>query len=295
MSVTVDVSAEHIARRIASTIDPVFAMIDGWRDVLERELSGSLAGALTGAGAPSAETLDPVVAALVNPELERDGSLITGAGFVASPGYLADAPWHLAWWLSGSNTFGAGPEPKLRRLEAVSDPDSEQFRDYTTLEWWRVPARTGTRHLTGPYVDYLCTDDYTVTITTPVRAGNEIVGLVGTDLYVARLEQVLLPVIRESGHPCTLVNASGRIVASTDARRATGALLRIDGLVEALAPLHDVVSATDAAALPGGADRRAVRRHLARARARGLSPARPAVTRRNTGPGASVPLAMIDG
>jgi len=252
MSVTVDVSAEHIARRIASTIDPVFAMIDGWRDVLERELSGSLAGALTGAGAPSAETLDPVVAALVSPELERDGSLITGAGFVASPGYLSDAPWHLAWWLSGSNTFGAGPDPKLRRLEAVSDPDSEQFRDYTTLEWWRVPARTGTRHLTGPYVDYLCTDDYTVTITTPVRAGGEIVGLVGTDLYVARLEQVLLPVIRESGHPCTLVNASGRIVASTDARRATGALLRIDGLVDALAPLHDVVSATDAVALSGG-------------------------------------------
>ena len=246
MSVTVDVSAEHIASRIASTIDPVFAMIDGWRDVLERELSGPLAGA------PSAETLDPVVAALVSPELERDGSLITGAGFVASPGYLSDAPWHLAWWLSGSNTFGAGPDPKLRRLEAVSDPDSEQFRDYTTLEWWRVPARTGTRHLTGPYVDYLCTDDYTVTITTPVRAAGEIVGLVGTDLYVARLEQVLLPVIRESGHPCTLVNASGRIVASTDARRATGALLRLDGLADALVPLREAVLVTDAASLPDG-------------------------------------------
>ena len=171
MSVTVDVTAEHIARRIASTIDPVFAMIDGWRDVLERELSGPLAGALTGSTEPTAETLDPVVAALVSAELERDGTLITGAGFVAAPGFLTDAPWHLAWWLSGSNTFGAGPDPKLRRLEAVSDPDSEQFRDYTTLEWWRVPARTGTRHLTGPYVDYLCTDDYTVTITTPVRGG----------------------------------------------------------------------------------------------------------------------------
>ena len=65
------------------------------------------------------------------------------------------------------------------------------------------------------------------------------VGLVGTDAYVARLEQELLPVIRESGHPCTLVNASGRIVASTDSRRATGALLRLDGLGRALAPLHD--------------------------------------------------------
>ena len=27
------------------------------------------------------------------------------------------------------------------------------------------------RHLTGPYVDYVCTDDYTVTITTPVTVG----------------------------------------------------------------------------------------------------------------------------
>jgi hypothetical protein len=64
---------------------------------------------------------------------------------------------------------------------------------------------------------------------------------------------VLLPVIRESGHPCTLVNASGRIVASTDARRATGALLRLEGLADALSPLRDEVTATDATALPGGA------------------------------------------
>ncbi len=258
MTVTVDLAAEQIARRIASTIDPVFAMIDGWRDVLEAELAGRHAGALSGSREPRAAALDPVIAALVSVELERPGSLITGAGFVAAPGFLADAPWHLAWWLSGSNTFGIGPDAAsaLRRLDAVSDPDSEQFRDYTTLEWWRIPARTGTRHLTGPYVDYLCTDDYTVTITTPVRVAGEMAGLVGTDLYVARLEQVLLPVIRESGHPCTLVNASGRIVASTDARRATGALLRLVGLADALHPLReeaDAAAVTDAAALPGGA------------------------------------------
>jgi hypothetical protein len=258
MTVAIDLAAEHIARRIASTIDPVFAMIDGWLDVLEAELAGRYAGAHSGSPEPHAAALDTVVATLVSVELERPGSLITGAGFVAAPGFLADAPWHLAWWLSGSNTFGIGPDTAsaLRRLDAVSDPDSEQFRDYTTLEWWRIPAHTGTRHLTGPYVDYLCTDDYTVTITTPVRVAGEMAGLVGTDMYVARLEQVLLPVIHESGHPCTLVNASGRIVASTDARRATGALLRLDGLAEALTPLReaaDAATVTDAAALPGGA------------------------------------------
>ncbi|HEY6800237.1 MAG TPA: hypothetical protein VI121_06310, partial [Agromyces sp.] len=105
MTVTIDLAAEHIARRIASTIDPVFAMIDGWRDVLEAELAGRYAGALSGSPEPRAAALDTVVATLVSVELERPGSLITGAGFVAAPGFLADAPWHLAWWLSGSNTF----------------------------------------------------------------------------------------------------------------------------------------------------------------------------------------------
>lgn len=239
MSTTLDLAAEHIARRVASTIEPLLAMVDGWRRVLEAELSGPFAGALTGSPTARATTLDAVVEALVGAELEREHALITGAGFVAAPGFLPDAQWHLAWWLSSANSFGTSGVPALRRLEAVSDPDSEQFRDYTTLEWWRVPARTGRRHLTGPYVDYLCTDDYTVTITTPVTADGEMVGVVGTDAYVARLERELLPVLREWGGACTLVNASGRILVSTDSRRATGALLRLDGLADALAPLHE--------------------------------------------------------
>ncbi|GAA1509518.1 ketosteroid isomerase-like protein [Agromyces terreus] len=251
MSTTLDLAAEHIARQVASTIEPALAMVEGWRGVLETELSGPFAGALGGSPDARAETLDPVIEALVGAELEREGALITGAGFVAAPGFLADAQWHLAWWLSSANTFGAAGAASLRRLDAVSDPDSEQFRDYTTLEWWRVPERTGRRHLTGPYVDYLCTDDYTVTITTPVFADGEMIGVVGADAYVARLEGELLPVLREWSGSGTLVNASGRILASNDSRRATGALLRIEGLAGALAPLHDERS-TDPVQLPGG-------------------------------------------
>lgn len=247
MTVTVDVAALQVAARVASTIDPVFATVDAWRD--------RLAARLAAESRPLASALDPAVETLVGGELARPGGLITGAGFVAGPGYLADAPWHLAWWLGSGNTFGRGSG--VRRLVAVSDPDSEQFRDYTTLEWWRVPARTGARHLTGPYVDYLCTDDYTVTITTPVRVDHELVGVVGVDLYVARLEQELLPVLVESTRPSTLVNASGRVVLSTEPHRATGALLRLDGLHDALALLRGV-EGTDAAGaaaptvLPGG-------------------------------------------
>ncbi|TAM70521.1 MAG: hypothetical protein EPN48_03795 [Microbacteriaceae bacterium] len=246
MTATIVADAD-IAQRVASTLEPVFRMVDDWRDVVEREFA---------AGVDSAARIDPLIAGLVAPEFDREGGLITGAGFVAAPGFLADAPWHLAWWLSASNTFGRAANGGLRRLQTVDDPDDEQFRDYTALEWWRVPARTGGRHLTGPYVDYLCTDDYTVTITTPVRQGGQMVGLVGTDVYVARLEQVLLPVLRASGRACTLVNASGRIVASTDSRRATGALLRIDGLGAALAPLRER-EASDSSAQAAGIDRSA--------------------------------------
>jgi hypothetical protein len=256
MSVTVDVAALQVATRIASTIDPVFSTVDTWRDALAALLAAGGDPGAPSSPEPLAREVDPAVEALVREDLARPGGLVTGAGFVAAPGFLADAPWHLAWWLGSGNTFNAGTG--VRRLIAVSDPDSEQFRDYTTLEWWRVPARTGTRHLTGPYVDYLCTDDYTVTITTPVTVAGEMVGLVGVDLYVTRLEEVLLPVLADSAHTCTLVNASGRIVLSTDPHRATGALLRLDGLPESLALLRGV-EGTDAAGaaaptvLPGGA------------------------------------------
>jgi hypothetical protein len=244
MTTTVASAADVIAHRIAATIDPLFGVIDTWRDELEARLATI--------AEPTAAELDPVIAALVRPALDDSSGLITGAGFVAAPGFLPDAPWHLAWWLSGTNTFRAAADGGVRRLAAESDPDAEQFRDYTTLEWWRIPARTGTRHLTGPYVDYLCTDDYTVTITTGVMVDGEMAGVVGTDAYVVRLEQELLPVLRESVHPCTLVNASGRIVASTDSRHATGALLRLDGLASVLAPLHEHRALAAAGVLPGG-------------------------------------------
>ena len=111
---------------------------------------------------------------------------------------------------------------------AEEDPTSESFRDYTTLEWWRVPTTTGARHVTGPYVDYLCTDDYTLTLTIPARHGGRVIGVVGADLYVNDVERALLAHIRGLD-AATIVNASGRVIVSTDPHRPTGSLLRATG------------------------------------------------------------------
>ena len=224
------------ADEVASTIEDLFATVEGWRAALARQFSS--------VATRTAEALDPFVEAFAVDAVTSD-PLITGSGFVAAPGLLSDARWHLSWWLGS-------PGAQVRRLATVDDEASDGFRDYTTLEWWRIPSSTGARHLTGPYVDYLCTDDYTVTLTVPLVVEGEFLGVVGCDALVARLEERLLPSLRRLDVPAAIVNASGRIVTATDARREPGAILRLEGLGDAVAPLRDAHPSPIEVALPGG-------------------------------------------
>src|SRR4051794_37158842 len=146
---------------VAGVFGGVLRLLEGWRAQVGTALAA-------GAGERSAH-LDPIVERIVRPALEDRTALVVGAGFIAAPGLLADAPRHLAWWLGKFNTLGTAPgAAAVRRLVSVDDPAAEDFHDYTFMEWWRVPVETGLPHLTGPYVDYLCTDDYTLTLTVPV-------------------------------------------------------------------------------------------------------------------------------
>jgi hypothetical protein len=206
---------------VSATFAAVFDQIDAWRESIE-------ALVVREDGAITSTQVDELAETLVVPGLSLDDALIIGAGYVATPGFLVDSEWHLAWWLGHSNTFGIGSaDPSIRRLEAEEDPTSESFRDYTTLEWWRVPAATQSRHITGPYVDYLCTDDYTLTLTMPATHEGSMIGVVGADIYVNDIERTLLPHVRAIGGPATVINSARRVV-STDPHRATGSILRAD-------------------------------------------------------------------
>lgn len=223
MTDTLITAVEECVGAVSATFSGVFGHIERWNHEVE-ELARRESGTL------SAGQVDDLVEELVLPELSREGALVIGAGFVATPGFLTDAEWHLAWWLGHANTFGLGSaDPTIRRLEAEEDPESESFRDYTTLEWWRVPSNTLAQHITGPYVDYLCTDDYTLTLTAPVTVDGRMIGVVGADLYVNDIERMLLPRVRAIDGPATVVNASGRVVVSTDPHRPTGSLLPLEG------------------------------------------------------------------
>ena len=61
--------------------------------------------------------------------------------------------------------------------------------------------------VTGPYVDYLCTDDYTLTFTGPVcRPDGGFAGVAGVDVRVAAVEQRFLGLLRASPRTLVLVN-----------------------------------------------------------------------------------------
>jgi hypothetical protein len=157
---------------------------------------------LFSAGPVSAAMATAAIAARALALLDGPHHLV-GAGFVAARHALSDKPLYLAWWQGDD-----------RRLLAEPTLNASETFDYTRRPWFTNPERTGQPHITGPYVDFVCTDEYTVTATAPVVAGGHMVGVVGADTLVETLEGMLLPGLRAAD--ATLVNEHGRAVVSAD-------------------------------------------------------------------------------
>lgn len=199
-----------------------FRILEGWRDLI------------VAAGPMRAAELDTLVERLVVPAL-RDAppaaqtapeSLMIGAGFIAAPGFVTGRESHFAWWvgpLVGTPLLGTTTAPS--RLDLAARVNTEFLRDFRELEWYQVPETTARTHVTGPYVDHLCTFDYVITLTMPVRVGEDMVGVVGADVYVKSLEQLLLPHFLALESPVALVNEAGRVAVSTEPSLPAGDIL----------------------------------------------------------------------
>lgn len=138
---------------------------------------------------------------------------VVGAGFVAAEHTVADAACHMAWWQ------GAAME-RLVLLSVASTSDA-----YMRREWFTKPMESGQPHVTGPYVDFLCTDEYTMTMTVPVEADGRRLGVAGADVFVESLEPLLLPALGRVHRSAALVNHAGRVIISSNAQVAAGTLL----------------------------------------------------------------------
>ena len=150
---------------------------------------------------------------------------LAGAGVVVTPHVLLDDPYWLEWWLAGPDD----DPTRARRLGIDLNPDSVSFRDYTTLSWFEEPQRTSRRAITGPYVDYLCTDSYTLTFTAPLTSDDRFLGVAGVDVLARWFEQHLFEVVDAAGRlddGSVVVNRSGRVVACPGGDWVTGDLIR---------------------------------------------------------------------
>ncbi|MGH3273334.1 MAG: GntR family transcriptional regulator [Streptosporangiaceae bacterium] len=177
-------------------------------------LSAEFATLIEGTGHATREdlaSLRTVIFQVLNEQRE----LIAGAGVFAVPGLLADARYGYKWWWT--RTSGT-PEALRVNLE----PAAPDFFDYVTQDWFATPMLTSARHVAGPYVDYACTSQNSLTVAAPVRARGELVGVAAADVLVSRLETRILPSLCRLAQPTALVNAQGRVVASSSPYFAPG-------------------------------------------------------------------------
>ncbi len=203
MQQQLELDLERALGQVDAFFDGVFAPLAAWLPVLERQLTEALAdGPLTGT------QLATLVEAEAHAILDTADRPLYGAGYCASDAVVSEGN-PLAWWqgadrgLLASSTFGPG----------------QAAIDLVRLEWYRVPEATGALHIAGPFVDYLCSNEITITSTMPVHVNSEFVGVICADVLVSSLEHALSA---ELACGVTLVNAHGRVILSGGADCETG-------------------------------------------------------------------------
>jgi hypothetical protein len=231
--------ADRIAAALTEVIERVFGTVAGIRPAALQVLQAEPDGAET-----SAELEQQVRAQLGAP-----GQFAVGLGLIVAPRAGNGFRRRLHWWQV---------DPVADRLVAL-DPDlrssSLGFYDYTAADWFAVPLRTGRRHVVGPYVDVHGTGRYVLTLTEPVVADGEFLGVVGADVPVPRFESHLLRVLAAVDAPFLVVNDEDRVVLSTAPRPLVGDRLTADdGPAGPAAPVPGVpwqVRLSAARLLPG--------------------------------------------
>jgi hypothetical protein len=173
--------------------------------------------------------------ATVADALARHAGFVAGAGVVLAPDALADAELWIEWyWLNARSA----PE----RLEVDLDPNSAEFYDYTTTEWYREPQRTGEPHIAGPYVDYICTHEYTFTLSAPLIDEGRFLGIAGADILASQVERLAVPSLARLPRVAAIASGTGRVISSNSPQLMPGMVLRPN---REQAPMRAVVTADD--------------------------------------------------
>lgn len=203
-----------VADVVVEVVERVFATVDDVRRLtLTRHARATAEG----------RRLSDADVRALGPELvdrmRRPDELAVGLGVILEPGLLGQPHLRLEWWQRAPGRDDPVP------LEVDLSPGSLDFYDYAATEWFAVPRRTRRRHVVGPYVDVHGTDRYLLTLTMPVEAGGEFLGVAGADVPISRFETLVLGRLGPEASG-VVVNDDGRVAFSTSSRWVIGSLCR---------------------------------------------------------------------
>lgn len=208
-----DPRSGQTAAGLDAAITGIEARLSAWAGAAGAALA-ALSGKVTGTA------VDKLIRPVVEELVQTPGGYAAGAGFIANAGLLGPERSYIAWWQG----------PDLEHVDALANFSPNSISRYVKAEWFRIPVETGQAHVTGPYVDFLCTDEYVLTFTHPVfcTPGGPVAGIVGIDVTVQRLERGAMPVLRRIGPRATLVYSDGRAIVSAASDIAAGDLTAAD-------------------------------------------------------------------
>jgi len=215
------------------------ALLDGLTRRIGQVLSrveeiGAAAESITGAARAAGRELRRADFAGVRPLaaslLREQAGLVAGAGVVLAPGVAADAPRAIEWWWADAGS-------RISQLHVDTDARSGEGYDYTTTEWYREPERTGRPAVAGPYVDFICTREYTFTLAVPLHSAGQFLGVAGADILAGQVERLVLPGLADLGRVAVLATGRGRVIASNTASILPGTVLRGPHLPAGLVPV----------------------------------------------------------
>jgi hypothetical protein len=208
---------ERTAEAISSGIGSVF-------EDLEKIAAAVSATAANTPGVPRRGAFHFLKHELAN-FINQHSGMIVGAGIAYAPGSLPEAPHWLEWWRV-QNSSASG---EARFVTHDLNPDSLNYYDYTSREWFSIPSASGKPVAVGPYVDFGGINVNIITLCVPA-ATPQGTHILGGDLTLAKLEGVFLRALKLRDPSVVLLGPNGRVIASNDARIASGTLLLDENL-----------------------------------------------------------------
>ena len=155
----------------------------------------------------------------------------TGAGF-ASHIHVKSKDhdyWMLEWWLKDNND--------IKQALYELDQGTQQRLDFRTFEWFHKTHQHNTTYIHGPYVDYICNTDYTITSAHAVSVNGQFVGVAVIDILVAKLEQLIAPCLGAT--KVLLTNLENRVIVSNVPQIRTGSIYQAAANTAAVATIAE--------------------------------------------------------